>query len=74
MRGTYEILLIIIVSECCGGGGGEEVNIHKAHNKELGDLDYIRYLPFCSTSISSIGRKVKKKCKGKKRRLTQIDY
>lgn len=56
------------------GRGGEEVNIHKAHNKELGGLDYIRYLPFCSTSISSIGRKMKKSARKKNRRLTQIDY
>lgn len=37
-----------------------------SQNKELGGLDCVCYLPFCSTSILSVGRENERGARGKK--------
>lgn len=64
--GIYEILLIILIQECCGERGGRRLTSIRHITGSWGS-DCIHYLPFCSTSILSIGRKIKK-VQGKKKK------
>lgn len=66
MRCIYEILLIILMSGVLWGKGREEVTSIRHITGSWGS-DCIRYLPFCSTSILSIGRKIKSARKKEKR-------